>query len=85
MVCVPTEFLILKVAVCAPLAVGLNVTVMVQFQPGLRLDPHVDFSLTSPASVPPTVSGVLGRGFLFQLHEEQNEDRPHADCHGKQS
>jgi hypothetical protein len=44
-----------KVALRAPVAVGLNVTVMVQSRPALRLDPQVDFPLKSPASVPPRV------------------------------
>lgn len=52
---VPAASLILKVAERAPVAAGVNVTVIVQSQPALRLVPHVDFSAKSPGSVPPSV------------------------------
>jgi len=54
-----------KVAVRAPVAVGLNVTVMVQSHPALRLDPQVDVSLKSPASVPPSVMLLIASDVLW--------------------
>jgi hypothetical protein len=42
-ICVPTASLMFKVAVRAPVAVGLNVTVIVQSEPALRPFPQLDF------------------------------------------
>lgn len=58
-VCVPTASLTLKVAERAPVAVGVKLTVIVQSQPGLRLDPQFDDALKSPGSVPPSVMLVI--------------------------
>src|SRR5579863_6355182 len=56
-----------RVAERAPVAVGVNVTVIVQSQPALRLDPQVDFSLKSPGSVPPSVMPLIGSDLLWLL------------------
>jgi hypothetical protein len=53
-VCVPTASLTFKVADRAPVTVGVNVTVIVQSHPALRLVPQPDFALKSPRSGPPT-------------------------------
>src|SRR6266852_2610426 len=41
-ICVPTTSMKFKVAVRAPVAVGLKVAVIVQSQPALRVDPQLD-------------------------------------------
>src|SRR5271157_5788429 len=66
-VCVPTASLMDKVALLAPVTVGRNVTVMVQSQPALRLDPQADFALKSPASVPPTVTLLIVSDVFWSL------------------
>ena len=53
-VCVPAASLMFKVAVRAPVAVGLNVTVTVQSQPALRL-------------VPPTVTLLIVSDVFWSL------------------
>src|SRR5260370_26506674 len=58
-ICVPTTSLLFKVAVRAPVAVGLKVAVIVQSQPALRLDPQLDVSLKSPGAVPLRVTVVI--------------------------
>src|SRR5713101_6051271 len=58
-ICVPTASLMFKVAVRAPVAVGLKVAVIVQSQPALRLDPQLDVSLKSPGAVPLSVMLVI--------------------------
>ena len=63
-VCVPAPSLMDRVALRAPVAVGLNVTVMVQSQPALRLVPHLLVSLKSPGSVPPIVMLVMASAVL---------------------
>ena len=63
----PTASLMFKVAVRAPVVVGVNVTVMVQSQPALRLDPQADFALKSPASVPPTVTLLIASDVFWSL------------------
>ena len=65
-VCVPTSSLRDRVAVRAPVAVGLNVTVIVQSAPGRRLDPQVDFALKSPGSVP-SVMLLIPNDVLWSL------------------
>src|SRR5882762_4691532 len=66
-VCVPTASLIFRVALRAPVTVGVNVTVMVQSQPGFRLDPQADFALKSPALVPPNVTLLIESDVLWSL------------------
>src|SRR6266849_10874286 len=56
---VPTTSLLFKVAVRAPVAVGLKVAVIVQSQPALRLDPQFDVSLKSPGAGPLSVMLVI--------------------------
>ena len=53
---VPAASLISKVAVRAPLAAGVKVTVIVHSKPAFRLDPQVDFAGKSPGSAPDTVT-----------------------------
>ncbi len=48
--------LTLSVAVRAPLAVGLNATLIEQFAPAAKLAPQVLFSVKSDALAPPTVT-----------------------------
>jgi len=64
---VPTASLTFRVAVRAPVAVGVNVTVMVQSQPALRLVPQADFALKSPASVPLSVTLLIASDVLWSL------------------
>ena len=66
-VCAPTASLMFNIAVRAPVALGMSVTVMVQSQPALRLDPQVDFSLKSPGSVPPSVMLLIASDVLWSL------------------
>ena len=49
------------------MAVGVNVTVIVQSQPALRLVPQVDFALKSPGSVPPSVMLLIASDVLWSL------------------
>src|SRR5216683_5164247 len=58
-ICVPTASMKFKVAVRAPVAVGLKVAVIVQSQPALRVDPQLDVSLKSPGSMPPSAMPLI--------------------------
>ena len=51
--------LMVIVAARAPAAVGLNLTLIVQLDLGLRLVPQLLFRMKSPGFVPPTVMPVI--------------------------